>query len=33
MNENIRAFLYGALILVAALIPPVVSAIQLFGGA
>jgi hypothetical protein len=35
MNANIRAFLYGALILVAALIPPMISLVDLirkFGG-
>lgn len=35
MNANIRAFLYGTLILVAALIPPTISLIELirkFGG-
>jgi hypothetical protein len=29
MNANIRAFLYGTLILVAALIPPMVSLVDL----
>jgi hypothetical protein len=33
MSETLRAFVYGILILAAALIPPVVSAIQAFGGA
>jgi hypothetical protein len=31
MSETLRAFVYGILILAAALIPPVVSAIQVFG--
>jgi len=30
MNETIRAFLYGALILATALIPPVISLMQKF---
>jgi hypothetical protein len=36
MNENVRAFLYGSLILTAALLPPMISLIELirkFGGA
>ena len=32
MREIISAFLYGILILAAALIPPVISAIEQFGG-
>ncbi len=30
MNETLRAFLYGIFILAAALIPPVISLIELF---
>ena len=33
MDKTFTAFLYGILILVAALIPPVISAIEQFGGA
>jgi hypothetical protein len=33
MSETLHAFVYGILILAAALIPPVVSAIQEFGSA
>jgi hypothetical protein len=36
MNENVRALLYGSLILTAALLPPMISLIDLikkFGGA
>ena len=33
MSETFRAFVYGILILAASLIPPVISAIQQFGGA
>lgn len=29
MNENVRAFLYGTLILLAALIPPMISLVDL----
>jgi hypothetical protein len=28
MNENIRAFLYGSMILAAALLPPIISLIE-----
>jgi hypothetical protein len=33
MSKTFSAFLYGILILAAALIPPVISAIEQFGGA
>ena len=33
MSETLRAFVYGILILAAALIPPVISAIEQFGSA